>query len=109
MVPLRFLTAILFHEARHCYQGSQASEAAKNVDRDLLVNAPYEHAPTPAPVDSTSSRIVCDHENNMIVLDWVYHGDSTFDQLDLPDRARWGLEFDAYWFMSITTEASGCI
>jgi hypothetical protein len=101
MLPLRFLTAILFHEARHCYQFSQASEHGKNADRDALTNTAYQHEPTSATVDSISPRIVCDDQNNMIVLNLVYQGDATFDQLDSPDYARWGLEFDAYYFMAL--------
>jgi hypothetical protein len=101
MVPMRYLTAILLHEARHCYQFSQASDHGKNADRDALISTSYQHEPTSAAVDSTSPRIVCDDENNMIVLDFVYQGDATFDQLDSPDYARWGLEFDAYHFTSL--------
>src|SRR5690606_23872145 len=36
MVTQRYLTAVLFHEARHCYQGSEANQVGKNADRDLL-------------------------------------------------------------------------
>lgn len=68
-----------------------------------LIYRAYEHVPTNAPVDSISPRVVCDGDF-MIRQDWRYHGDSAIDQLDSldsPDYARWGLEFDAYWFMTI--------
>lgn len=92
----RFLTSILFHEARHCYQGSQAYQISKNADLDFLINTPYEHAPTDAPVDSTGPRTVCD--GGILQSNWTNKGDSNPDELGPPDHSDWGLELDAEYF-----------
>jgi hypothetical protein len=98
----RVLTITFFHEARHAYQSSVASQLDKDGDRDYLVIEPYLHVPSEATVDSTESRTVCDpselYPPSQLKSNWVYHGDEVQDSMERPDWALWALEMDAWAF-----------
>ncbi len=102
------LTNILYHEARHTYQGSLTLLTGGDIpngddaDGDFLVNK-VPIAPIGIIRDTTAPRDVCNEfadTPNQIILGKTYKGDTMFDTSEAPDFASYAREMDAHTFAS---------